>query len=40
MAVSPYIERQTGWSIKEFVHAARRYCTVEIKVGNQTFGHR
>ena len=36
MAVSHYIEHQTGWSIKKFVRTARRYRTVEIKVGRQT----
>src|SRR4051812_12280097 len=36
MAVSHYIETQTGWSIKKFVRAARRYRTVQIKAGRQT----
>jgi hypothetical protein len=36
MAVSHYIEHQTGWSIKKFVRTARRYRTVEIKAGRQT----
>jgi hypothetical protein len=36
MAVSHYIEAQTGWSIKKFVRTTRRYRTVKIKVGNQT----
>jgi transposase len=36
LAVSHYIEHQTGWSIKRFVRTARRYRTVEIKVGRQT----
>jgi hypothetical protein len=36
MAVSHYIEAQTGWSIKKFVRTARRYRTVKIKTGNQT----
>ena len=35
MAVSHYIEAQTGWSIKKFVRTARRYRTVKIKAGNQ-----
>lgn len=35
MAVSHYIETQTGWSIKKFVRATRRYRTVEIKAGRQ-----
>jgi hypothetical protein len=33
MAVSHYIETQTGWSIKKFVRTARRYRTVHIKAG-------
>lgn len=36
MAVSHYIEHQTGWSIKKFVRTARRYRTVTIRAGNQT----
>ena len=36
MAVSHYIEHQTGWSIKKFVRTTRRYRTVKIKAGNQT----
>ena len=36
MAVSHFIEAQTGWSIKKFVRTARRYRTVRIKAGNQT----
>ncbi len=35
MAVSHYIESQTGWSIKKFVRTARRYRTVKIKAGRQ-----
>ena len=35
MAVSHYIEHQTGWSIKRFVRTARRYRTVHIKAGRQ-----
>ncbi len=35
MAVSHYIEAQTGWSIKKFVRTTRRYRTVKIKAGNQ-----
>jgi hypothetical protein len=35
MAVSHYIETQTGWSIKKFVRTLRRYRTVEIKAGRQ-----
>ena len=30
MAVSHWIEHQTGWSIKKFVRTARRYRTVQI----------
>ena len=35
LAVSHYIETQTGWSIKKFVRTARRYRTVKIKAGQQ-----
>ncbi len=33
LAVSHWIERQTGWSIRQFVHTARRYRTVQIRAG-------
>ena len=36
LAVSHWIERQTGWSIKKFVRTARRYCTIQIKACRQT----
>ncbi|WP_434089361.1 IS1634 family transposase [Mycobacterium intracellulare] len=36
LAVSHWIEAQTGWSIKKFVHTARRYRTVTIQAGSQT----
>ena len=36
LAVSHYIEHQTGWSIKKFVRTARRYRTIKIKAGTQT----
>ena len=36
LAVSHWIEHQTGWSIKKFVRTARRYRTVKIKAGRQT----
>ena len=36
MAVSHWIEAQTGWSIKKFVRTARRYRTVRIKAGSHT----
>jgi hypothetical protein len=36
MAVSHWIEHQTGWSIKKFVRTARHYRTVKIKAGRQT----
>ena len=35
MAVSHYIEHQTGWSIKKSVRTARRYRTVKIKAGRR-----
>ena len=36
VAVSHWIEHQTGWSIKKFVRTARRYRTVTIQAGRQT----
>jgi transposase len=36
MAVSHFIETQTGWSIKKFVRTARRYRTVTIQAGRHT----
>lgn len=36
MAVSGWIESQTGWSIKKFVRTTRRYRTVHIKAGKAT----
>jgi hypothetical protein len=35
LAVTHWIEHQTGWSIKKFVRTARRYRTVTIKAGSQ-----
>jgi hypothetical protein len=35
MAVSHWLEHQTGWSIKKFVRTARRYRTVQIRAGQQ-----
>jgi transposase len=35
LAVSHWIEHQTGWSIKKFVRTTRRYRTVRIKAGRQ-----
>jgi transposase len=35
MAVSHYIEHQTGWSIEKFVRTTRLYRTVKIRAGNQ-----
>ena len=34
LAVSRWIEHQTGWSIKKFVKTARRYRTIEIQAGH------
>ena len=34
LAVSHWIEHQTGWSIKKFVQTLRRYRTVTIRAGN------
>jgi len=36
LAVSHWIERQTGWSINKFVKTLRRYRTVTIRAGNHT----
>ena len=33
LAVSRWIENQTGWSIRKFVRTARRYRTIEIQAG-------
>jgi Transposase DDE domain len=35
LAISHWIERQTGWTIKKFVRTTRRYRTVRIKAGRQ-----
>jgi transposase len=35
LAVSHWVEHQTGWTIKKFVRTARRYRTVKIKAGRQ-----
>jgi hypothetical protein len=34
LAVSRWIERQTGWSIRKFVKTARRYRTIQIQAGD------
>ena len=36
LAVSRWIEKQTGWSIKKFVQTTRRYRTIQIKAGKHT----
>jgi transposase len=36
LAVSRWIEAQTGWSIRKFVKTARRYRTIQIQAGPQT----
>jgi hypothetical protein len=36
LAVSRWIEAQTGWSIRKFVKTARRYRTIESQAGRQT----
>jgi hypothetical protein len=36
LAVSRWIEHQTGWSIRKFVRTTRRYRTIEIQAGTQT----
>jgi len=34
LAVSGWIERQTGWTIRRFVKTARRHRTIEIQAGD------
>jgi hypothetical protein len=34
LAVSRWIEHQTGWSIRKFIKTARRYRTIEIQAGD------
>ncbi len=36
LAVSRWIEHQTGWSIRKFVHTARSYRTIQIQAGPHT----
>jgi Transposase DDE domain len=36
LAVSRWIEHQTGWSIRKFVKTARRYRTIQIQAGTRT----
>lgn len=36
LAISRWIESQTGWSIKKFVTTTRRYRTIEINAGGHT----
>ena len=36
LAVTRWVEDQTGWSIKKFVRTARRYRSIEIQAGDQT----
>lgn len=35
LAVGRLVEQRTGWSIRRFVHTARRYRTVHIRAGQQ-----
>ena len=36
LAVSRWIEAQTGWSIRNFVRTARRYPVIEIQAGGHS----
>jgi hypothetical protein len=36
LAVSRWIENQTGWSIRKFIRTTRRYRTIEIRAGDHT----
>jgi Transposase DDE domain len=35
LAIGRLVEERTGWSIRRFVHTARRYRTVQIRAGQQ-----
>jgi hypothetical protein len=35
LAVGRLVERRTGWPVRKFVRTARRYRTVQIRVGQQ-----
>jgi hypothetical protein len=36
LAVTRFTEDRTGWSIRKFVRIARRYRTIQIRVGHHT----
>ena len=36
LAVTRFVENATGWSIKRFARTARRYRTVQIRLGTHT----
>jgi hypothetical protein len=36
LAVSRWIEAQTGWPIRKFVRTARRYRTIQIQAGGHS----
>jgi hypothetical protein len=36
LAVTRFIEDHTGWSIKKFARAARRYRTIQVQAGHHT----
>jgi hypothetical protein len=38
LAVSTWLEHQTGWTIKRLVKTLRRYRVNTIRIGNHTFG--
>ncbi len=35
LAIGRLVEDRTGWSIRKFVHTARRYRTAQIRAGSQ-----
>ena len=35
LAVTRWLERNTGWSIKKLITTLRRYHTIQIQVGDQ-----
>lgn len=36
LTVSRHLEALTGWSIKRFVQAARRYRTIDVRIAGNT----
>ena len=36
LAITRFIDNRTGWSLRKFLRTARRYRTVQIRVGQHT----